>query len=200
MRAKSDVKEFAIAPGGKTAHLAECVGPGGRVVALDIHAGRLGLVEDLCRRLGFANVETLLGDARKPPPPVARGGFDRVLVDGPCTGLGVIRRNPDARWRVKPDGPGRLARLQSEILGQARTLVRPGGVLVYSVCTFTQEETDGVISSLLASSPELVVELPRKVLGRACNEVVADEGSRVRTWPHRHGTDGFYAVRMRRKG
>ncbi len=194
------VLDLCAAPGGKTAHLAERVGPEGRVVALDIHNGRLGLVGDLCRRLGLVNVETVVGDARKPPPGVARGGFDRVLVDAPCTGLGVIRRNPDARWRVKPDGPGRLARLQGEILDRARTLVRPGGVLVYSVCTFTEEETDGVMSSLLASSPELVVELPRKVLGRACEEVIADERDRVRTWPHRHGTDGFYAVKMRRKG
>jgi len=194
------VLDLCAAPGGKTAHLAECVGPGGSVVALDIHAGRLGLVGDLCRRLGLANVESLLGDARKPPPQVARGGFDRVLVDAPCTGLGVLRRNPDARWRVKQDAPGRLARLQSEILDRARTLVRPGGVLVYSVCTFTQEETDGVMSSLLASSPEVVVELPGKVLGRACEEVIAYERYMVRTWPHRQGIDGFYAVRMRRKG
>lgn len=194
------VLDLCAAPGGKTAHLAEVVGPGGRVVALDIHAGRLGLVGDLCRRLGLANVEIVLGDARKPPPQVARGGFDRVLVDAPCTGLGVIRRNPDARWRVKPDGAGRLARLQSEILARARTLVRPGGVLVYSVCTFTREETDGVMSSLLASSPELMVELPRKVLGQAGEEVLACERDRVRTWPHRHGIDGFYAARMRRKG
>ncbi|MFQ5457925.1 MAG: 16S rRNA (cytosine(967)-C(5))-methyltransferase RsmB, partial [Myxococcota bacterium] len=194
------VLDLCAAPGGKAAHLAARVGPAGRVVALDSHDGRLGLVRALCARLGHANVETVEGDAREPPPEIARGGFDRVLVDAPCTGLGVLRRNPDARWRVKPDAPARLARLQGEILDRARTLVRPGGVLIYSVCTFTEEETDGVMAALLATSPELVVELPRDTLGPAWEEIIAAEGTRVRTWPHRHGTDGFYALRMRRKG
>jgi len=159
-------------------------------------------VAALCRRLGLSNVETLAVDARDVPPGAAGDGYDRVLADAPCTGLGVLRRNPDARWRVSADAPARLAGLQSEILDRARTLVRPGGVLVYSVCTFTREETTEVIGGLLAGAPDLVVESPEAALGEGCRDLVAREpvGEVLRTWPHRHGTDGFYAVRLKRRG
>ncbi len=196
------VLDLCAAPGGKTAHLAERVGPGGRVVALDANAARLDLVTTLCRRLGLDNVDTVMGDARGLPQAVAGDGFDRVLADAPCTGLGVLRRNPDARWRTAPDAPARLADLQSEILARARTLVRPGGVLVYSVCTFAPEETTGVIEGLLGGKGDFVVESPEALLGEGCREMVerASCGWALSTWPQRHGTDAFFAVRMRRKG
>ncbi|MDP3937962.1 MAG: 16S rRNA (cytosine(967)-C(5))-methyltransferase RsmB [Deltaproteobacteria bacterium] len=196
------VLDLCAAPGGKTAHLAEQVGPKGRVVALDANAARLDLVTALCRRMGLDNVETVMGDARGLPQTVAGDGFDCVLADAPCTGLGVLRRNPDARWRMTPDAPARLAGLQSEILARARTLVRPGGVLVYSVCTFAPEETIGVIEGLLGETGDFVVESPEAVLGEDCREMMerASFGWALSTWPQRHGTDAFFAVRMRRRG
>jgi len=195
------VLDLCAAPGGKASQLAQEVGPAGEVVAVDVHAGRLSIVESLCARLGLTNVRTVVADARE----IAGLGlapFDRVLVDAPCTGLGVLRRNPDARWRVKPDAPARLARLQREILEAARGALRPGGTFVYAVCTFTAEETVGVVSDLLAGHGEVVLEGAGKTLGEGLAEVVSREpcGEVLRTWPHRHGTDGFFAARFRRTG
>lgn len=194
------VLDACAAPGGKTAHLAESVGSTGQVVALDSHAGRLGLVEKLCERLGLKNVIPIQGDASTPPAGVAEKQFDRVLVDAPCTGLGVLRRNPDARWRVKASAPERLARIQRSILQGTLPLVRRGGTLVYSVCTYTPEETSGVIAEILAKSKGFVIEDAGSRLGVGCREVLYDEsfGEVLRTWPHKHGTDAFFAVRLRR--
>ncbi len=195
------VLDVCAAPGGKTSQLAEAVGPRGEVVALDIHGGRLSLVESLCARLGLSNVRTVTGDAREISG-LGLGAFDRVLVDAPCSGLGVLRRNPDARWRVKPDAPARLAVLQREILAAAVTALRPGGALVYGVCTFTPEETGEVASGLLAVRGEVVLEGAGDQLGEGLRTVVSREpcGEVLRTWPHRHGTDAFFAARFRRTG
>ena len=197
--------DLCAAPGGKVSQLAEAVGPAGEVLAVDVHAGRLSLVESLCARLGLTNVRTIACDARGIGA-LGLGAFDRVLVDAPCTGLGVLRRNPDARWRVKPDAPARLAGLQREILAAAIGALRPGGVLVYSVCTFTPEETVAVVGDLLAGHGEVVLEGAGKALGAGCGgdlaEVVSREpcGEVLRTWPHRHGSDAFFAARFRRTG
>jgi 16S rRNA (cytosine967-C5)-methyltransferase len=136
------VLDVAAAPGGKATGLAERVGDGGFVAAADVDAGRLRLVRDAVRRLGLGNVATLRADGRRLP--VAPGGFDVVLVDAPCTGLGVLRRRPEARWRTRPDAVPGLAALQRELLREAARAVRPGGRLVYSVCTLTAPETVGV--------------------------------------------------------
>jgi 16S rRNA (cytosine967-C5)-methyltransferase len=192
------VLDLCAAPGGKTAQLAEQVGPAGEVVALDLHPSRLGLVKKLCARLGLSNIRVVIGDARRPPEPVAAGGFDRVLLDAPCTGLGVLRRNPDLRWRVKPSAPARLADLQREMLASALLLVRPGGVVVYSVCTFTREETSDVLADLLAGRDDVMIENPVERLGEGCAGLILNEacGPVLRTWPHRHGTDAFFAARV----
>ena len=192
------VLDLCAAPGGKTAQLAEQVGAGGEVVALDLNPSRLGLVEKLSARLGLSNVRTVAGDACRPPDRVAAGGFDRVLVDAPCTGLGVLRRNPDLRWRAKPDASARLAGLQRQMLVSALRLVRPGGVVVYSVCTFTREETTDVVADLLAGREDVVIEDPVEWLGVGCAGLVSREacGPAFRAWPHRHGTDAFFAARI----
>jgi 16S rRNA (cytosine967-C5)-methyltransferase len=133
------VADVAAAPGGKASALAE---RGARVVALDVDAGRLRLVTDGAARLHLADVHCVVADGRALPLRAAR--VDRVLLDAPCSGLGVLRRRPDARWRVTEDSIGALAALQRELLAAAAELVRPGGVLVYSVCTLTRAETVAV--------------------------------------------------------
>jgi 16S rRNA (cytosine967-C5)-methyltransferase len=195
------VLDACAAPGGKTVQLAEAVGPSGHVVALDLHPARLSLVERLSTDLGLDQIEARSGDARRPPEEVAGRRFDRVLVDAPCTGLGVLRRNPDARWRARPEDPGRLRELQGEMLAGAFPLVEPEGILVYSVCTFTEEETIAVVEDLLARRPDVVVEGAGTLLGRGCEALLSRErfGEALRTWPHRHGTDGFFAVRLKRR-
>ncbi|HET6809638.1 MAG TPA: transcription antitermination factor NusB [Acidimicrobiales bacterium] len=134
------VADVCAAPGGKATALAHR-GPS-VVAALDVREGRAGLVRENAARVGATSVGAVVGDGTRAP--LRRGAFDRVLVDAPCSGLGVLRRRPDARWRVESDAPGRLQQLQQRLLAEAAALVRPGGTLVYSVCTLTAEETVGV--------------------------------------------------------
>lgn len=136
------VADVAAAPGGKATALAETVGDRGVVAAVDVDRGRLRLVADAITRLGVPSAHPVVADARMLP--LRSGAFDRVLVDAPCTGLGALRRRPDARWRVDPAMTAELAGLQHELVAAAASLLRPGGRLVYSVCTLTREETVGV--------------------------------------------------------
>ena len=133
------IADVAAAPGGKATAIAERVGPDGMVVALDVDAGRLRLVTEAANRLDLTSVHAVVADGRALP--LVPDRFDRVLLDAPCSGLGVLRRRPDARWRVSESSIGELAALQRDLLGAAAALVRPGGVLVYSVCTLTRAET-----------------------------------------------------------
>ncbi|HEU5082174.1 MAG TPA: transcription antitermination factor NusB [Acidimicrobiales bacterium] len=133
------VLDCCAAPGGKATGLAST---GASVVAADPSAARIGLVVENAERLGH-RVPVVVADAAASP--YRDGAFDRVLVDAPCSGLGVLRRRPDARWRIDADAPERLAQLQVRILEEVARLVRPGGTLVYSVCTLTEAENDGVV-------------------------------------------------------
>jgi 16S rRNA (cytosine967-C5)-methyltransferase len=158
------------------------------VVAADVHAGRLALVGHTAARLGVA-IEPLVADGRALPVP--ERALDRVLVDAPCTGLGVLRRRPEARWRIRPEDVPVLATLQRGLLAEASRSVRPGGVLVYSVCTLTPDETVGVDEWARVEFPELVAAGP--------------PGSPWRPWgrgalllPHDAGTDGMFVLRLRR--
>jgi len=145
------VLDVAAAPGGKATAAAELVGDDGLVVALDIDAGRLRLVREAAARLGLLNLGTAQADARSLP--VRRAAFDLVTVDAPCSGLGALRRRPDLRWRVEPSMLAPLADLQVALVLEAAAAVRPGGVLVYSVCTPTAIETTGVAARVLDALP-----------------------------------------------
>ncbi len=133
--------DVCAAPGGKATGLATL---GASVVAADQRFHRARLVVDNAERVG-ARVAVVVSDGRHPP--FAAGSFDRVLVDAPCSGLGVLRRRPDARWRIDADAPARLRGLQVELLARAGELVAPGGRLVYSVCTLTEAETSDVVAA-----------------------------------------------------
>jgi 16S rRNA (cytosine967-C5)-methyltransferase len=135
--------DLASAPGGKATAAAETMGGDGLVVAADLHSGRARTVARAAERLGLRHVVVpVVADGTHPP--VRDASFDRVLLDAPCSGLGVLRRRPDARWRVQPGDVGELATLQRALLAAAARTVRPGGRLVYSVCTLTPEETIGI--------------------------------------------------------
>ena len=136
------VLDLCAAPGGKATGMAA---GGASVVAADSSKSRISLVADNAARLELP-VPALVADGTAPP--FGAGTFDRVLVDAPCSGLGVLRRRPDARWRIDADAPRRLARLQVRLLDAAAPLVAPGGLLAYSVCTLTVAETDDVVASL----------------------------------------------------
>jgi 16S rRNA (cytosine967-C5)-methyltransferase len=188
------VADVCAAPGTKTTHLAALMANRGRIVAADAHAGRLGLLREACARLGAAIVEPREADARA----LARDlgpTCDRVLVDAPCSNLGVLRRNPDAKWRRRPEDFATLVPVQAAILAAASELVRPGGVLVYATCSLEPEENEAVVAGLRARRSNFVPDpLPPTVpaVCRAAPDI-------LRMTPHRHGSDGFTAHRLRRR-
>ena len=184
------VLDLCAAPGGKAAQIAEAVGPEGRLVGLERHGSRArALRANLLERLRLQNVDVVEGDGTKPP---FGPGFHRVLVDAPCSGLGVLRRRADARWRKDESSILTMAALQPRLLGAAVPLVRPGGVLVYSVCSLEPEETEEVVESVLHSHPELKVESVERFLPAAFRS----PGPFFRATPQRNGTDGVFAARF----
>lgn len=197
------VLDVCAAPGTKTTAIAEELSGEGSVLALDRHAGRLGLVAQAARRLELRGISTLARDATRPLDdlPVAGGepagpDFQRVLVDAPCSGLGALRRNPDARWRVRPVDPERLAAVQSMLLEEAARVVSPGGSLVYSTCTVLREENEEVVERFLAAHPSFQAAAPAS-LPPALTSVL-DENGFMRCQPHINDSDGFFAARLER--
>jgi 16S rRNA (cytosine967-C5)-methyltransferase len=180
------ILDACAGPGGKAADIA-CRAAGGLTVAADLTERRARLVTETAGRLG-APVRVLVQDARHP----ALGeGFDRVLVDAPCSGLGSARRRPELLWRPMRNDLSRMARLQVSILAGAAALVRPGGVLVYSVCTFPRAETDAACDAFLRTTEGFTPDPFDGPDGRA---------ARMRLWPHRHGTDAMFVARFVRDG
>jgi 16S rRNA (cytosine967-C5)-methyltransferase len=145
------VLDLCAAPGGKATALA---GDGAQVVAADIRVKRVGLIAGNARRVGLEPDQLQAVAADGLHPPFAHGSFDRVLVDAPCSGLGSLRRRPDARWRIDAEAPERLARLQIALVAAAAPLVKPGGSLTYSVCTLTMAETTGVAEAFSSAHPD----------------------------------------------
>ena len=179
--------DVCAGPGGKSGHAACLVQPGGLVVAADVSAPRAALVRSTAERLGVREL-VLVQDGRRP---AIRGGFDRVLVDAPCSGIGSARRRPELLWRAKKADVAGLSRLQVGIATSAADLLEPGGRLVYSVCTFPHAETDAVCDALLRRCPDLEPEPIEGPDGTA-------EG--IRLWPHRHGCDAMFIAAFRKKG
>jgi 16S rRNA (cytosine967-C5)-methyltransferase len=122
--------------------------------------------------------------------------FDRVLVDAPCSGLGTLRRNPDARWRVRPEDVGSLADLQKANHGRAASQVRPGGSLAYSTCTMLHEENEDLVRTFLQENPDFRL-VPKAELPEHLAALIDEEGF-MRCWPHHHDMDGFFAARFER--
>ena len=174
------VLDLCAAPGGKATAMA---GDGIRVVAADLRPARVRIVAENVRRLGAA-VDVVAADGTRPP--FTAGSFDRVLIDAPCSGLGVLRRRPDARWRVEPTDVVDLAALQQRLIDGAAPLVRPGGVLVYSVCTLT------AVESVEHRFPDGWTALPRP------DGPWRAYGDGARVLPHDADTDGMTMLRYRR--
>jgi 16S rRNA (cytosine967-C5)-methyltransferase len=191
------VLDTCAAPGAKATAAAERVGASGRVVALDRHPRRLGLVGREARRLGLANLELHAADARLELGPAGdAAAFDRVLVDAPCSGLGTLRRNADLRWRAAPGDSEALAPAQLALLRRAALALRPGGALVYSTCTLACEENESVVRAFLAGAAGFRLA-PRSTVPLAVQPLLDEDGF-LRTLPHRHDTDGFFAARLER--
>jgi 16S rRNA (cytosine967-C5)-methyltransferase len=199
-RPEERVLDACAGMGVKTTHLAQLMDNRGEIVALDSQGWKLTRLAENGRRLQISCLQTVEGDLLAVGTGDRLAGvFDRVLVDAPCTGLGVLRRNPDIKWKVGPKDCRRLHLLQTELLGRAAELVRQGGVLVYVTCTLTPEENEGTVQAFLAEHGDFSLEDGRAILPPSLGDVVGEKGS-LKTWPHRHGVDGFFAARLRRSG
>ncbi|TLM98709.1 methyltransferase domain-containing protein, partial [bacterium] len=194
------VIDACSAPGGKTTHLAQLMENSGRIVACDIHGHKLDLVRENMGRLGITIIEPVLLDATRLHEEYS-GQADYILVDAPCSGLGVLRRRPEIRWRKKPEQIMELRDLQLAIMASAIRCLKPGGAMVYSTCTITEEENTGVIKEILRRQPELKLDslagcLPANLSCLSGMDIMKD--GYVQFMPHRHGTDGFFISRFRK--
>jgi 16S rRNA (cytosine967-C5)-methyltransferase len=180
------VLDLCAAPGGKATAIADQ--GSALLVAADVSPSRARVMAANVARLGTSSVVTVVANGTSPPWPA--GSFDRVLVDAPCSGLGALRRRPDARWRIQPADVARLAVLQRGLLTAAVPLVRPGGTLVYSVCTLTGEETRSIDGWLAHHAPRLV---PLPPPGHPWQPA----GRGALLLPQAAGTDGMYVLSLR---
>jgi 16S rRNA (cytosine967-C5)-methyltransferase len=182
------VVDLCAAPGGKTTHIAEMMNNEGQVIAIDKYESKLNLLKAACDRLGLHNVTLRAADALT----ISDMQADGVLLDVPCSGLGILARKPDIRWKRDSGDLQKLAGLQRDLLSQAAGLVKPGGVLVYSTCTTEPEENQEMIGWFLEQHPEFRMEDARPYVGTA---LTSADGF-VETLPHRHGMDGSFAARL----
>ena len=187
--------DLCAGPGGKAALLAALAsGRGARLVAGERQPHRARLV---ARSLAGADGTLGVVAADGTRPPWRRGAFDRVLVDAPCTGLGALRRRPEARWRRKPDDLLSLVLLQRALVGSALDLVRPGGVVLYATCSPVLAETSGVISSVLQTRADAALEDATALLP-GVPDLAGPMPGTVQLWPHRHGTDAMFMALLRK--
>ena len=196
------ILDACAAPGGKTTHLAQLMGDRGEILALELHGSKVKLIEENCRRLGITIVRATEGDVSQSPPFPPGETFDRILLDAPCTGLGILHRNPEAKWRRKPEDIARLSRAQKSLLDNVSSWLKPGGTLVYSTCTMTPEENDAVVNSFLETHPQFRLDNLREVLPAGLHPLVDSQGF-YRTYPEwvipeSYRMDGFFGARLRK--
>ncbi|MBC1209671.1 16S rRNA (cytosine(967)-C(5))-methyltransferase RsmB [Listeria booriae] len=189
------VLDACSAPGGKTTHIGEKMHNTGEIIALDIHPHKTKLVNKAAKRLDLTNITTEVLDARKATEQFEAASFDRVLVDAPCSGFGVLRRKPDIKYSKTEADIVNLARIQEAILAEVSTLLKENGILIYSTCTIDQQENRGVVEAFLQTHPEFQLErvqLPEKMQAY----VKADYLELV---PTDIGSDGFFIASFRKK-
>nr|WP_099476908.1 16S rRNA (cytosine(967)-C(5))-methyltransferase RsmB [Paenibacillus ihbetae] len=191
------VLDCCAAPGGKSAHMGELMKDEGSIVANDIHSHKGKLIADQAARLGLDCIRTVTGDALELPARFEPASFDRILLDAPCSGLGVIRRKPDLKWGKTEEDIREIAALQSKLLDSVSALLRPGGVLVYSTCTIEPQENEGVVTSFVNRHPEFALDETGSLSRLKDNALV--RGGGIQILPQHYHSDGFYIARLRRR-
>jgi 16S rRNA (cytosine967-C5)-methyltransferase len=191
------VLDACAAPGGKTTHIAACMNNRGVVVAMDHSADRLRVVAENCRRLGVSIVQSQMMDATALPTSWGAPTFDRVLVDAPCSGLGVLRRQPEGKWRKEAGMLLRHHAKQLRLLESVARVLRPGGVLVYSTCSTEWEETEAVIEAFCEGQPQFVRDSVAPWLPAMARDLVSPTGA-LCTSPSPFDMDGFFVARLKK--
>ncbi len=186
------VLDVCAAPGGKAFLASQLMQDSGQILAVDVHEGRLRMVERGARKLGARSIATVAADMRSFRP---REPFDRVILDAPCSGFGVLSKRADLRWNRRPEDLVELVALQDDLLDASAQCVRAGGILVYGTCTIEPEENEERIRAFLERHDDFVVEDAGRYVPR---ELVTEEGFYA-SLPFRDGVDGAFGVRMQRK-
>ncbi len=187
------VVDVCSAPGGKTTHMAQLMDNKGTIIARDIHQHKLRLIKGNAERLGITIIKTEKFDALTEDRALFERA-DRVLVDAPCSGLGIIRRKPEIKYRKQPEDIAAITELQLKILKNAANYVKPGGYLLYSTCTIDSRENDGVVEAFLAGNSSFqLIDIPKEYSKYIPGE---HKGKTLQLYPHIHNTDGFYAAKL----
>ena len=184
--------------GTKTAHLAQLMHNQGSILATDKYADKLKRLNQEMQRLGITIVQSRYLDLEQMENDYSLPLFDRILVDAPCSGLGVLRKNPDGKWRIKPEDLVRHGQRQGLLLSHAARQLKPDGLMVYAVCSFEPEESTAVVQGFLQKYPEFVIHRPKMVALQGTDRMIRSQGF-MYTLPHRHGMDGFFAAALGRK-
>lgn len=192
------ILDACAAPGGKTTHMAQIMGNEGRIIALDLKAQRLERVRENCQRLGIRIVEYLLGDTRAVKE-LKNLKFNRILVDAPCSGLGVLRRNPEGKWIKTEDSIHRYAQLQFELLEGVSPWLKEGGILMYSTCSTEPEENEEVVRRFLSIHLEYQIQNLQEDLPHAASSMITPEGF-LSTLLNSESMDGFFAAKLVKRG
>ncbi len=192
------ILDLCAGVGGKSTHLAELMEDRGGVISLDRHLGRLISMTDNCHRLGLGIIRPVAADALGEVTALFRGRFDRILVDAPCSGLGVLSKHPDGKWNRNEADIKRLARLQEQLMRQAADLLEGGGRMLYVTCTISREENEGMVEGFLKKRPDMGLEDLNGVAPPWARPLI-DACGFFRTYPHIHGMEGFFAALMVKK-
>ena len=193
------VVDFCAGAGGKSLMLGALMQNHGRIYAFDVSPARLARLKPRLKRSGLSNLHPqLLRNEHDVKVKRLAGKIDRVLIDAPCSGLGTLRRNPDLKWRQSPESVERLRQKQGSIVSAAAGLVKIGGRLVYATCSLLREENEDVVEAFLETHRDFVALDCGALLAR--QDIRVETGERLRLWPHKHGTDGFFAAALERTG
>lgn len=193
IKGSEKILDACAAPGGKTTHMASYITTG-KIIALDIHEHKLNLIQDNAKRLGVDDkIETLKLDARLVNQTFPMDTFDKILVDAPCSGIGLIRRKPDIKYNKQVQDLEKLQKIQLEILSSVCQTLRKGGIMTYSTCTIFEEENQQVLHKFLDLHPDF-----EQVMLKHKNQTIVDKGCIVIT-PEQYATDGFFIAQVRKK-
>lgn len=197
-RKNDRIIDLCSAPGGKSTHMAQLMENSGEIISFDIHEHKLSLIRENAKRLGINIIKTRLKDSTVFDEEYKDYG-DKVLLDAPCSGLGLLRKKPEIRWSVQPRDIMELQKIQMEIINNASKYVKKEGTLVYSTCTISQEENEEIIQNFLKDNENFKLESICSYLPEAVKKDNTCEKGYIKLFPNIHDSDGFFIAKLLRK-